>query len=79
MRTLLLAVSLLSGCATVPMATQQRRHATSIIKGCRGPNMGFAVKGWARDPWTDQACVARSNEYCASVGLEKNCGVDGMW
>lgn len=69
----------LAGCAAVPLKVQQRRHATGIIKSCRGPNMSFGVKNWYRSPWVDQQCVARSNEYCDSVGLEKNCGVDGMW
>ncbi len=74
----LLAVLTTSACVTFdPVITRRagiRRVASGRLATCLGLDR-------CQSYWPSQkvACLAENNEYCLSEGLEKNCGVDGLW
>lgn len=61
------------GCASTGPAGVRRRATSRLLSCVR------TVGKHQVSPWDKVACLRASERYCLSKGLEKSCGVDGVW
>lgn len=66
---------LLIGCATIDPEITRRAN----IRRWAEDRLHFCLKTSRGSPTRREACKQESIQFCVKQGLERSCGIDGLW